>query len=81
MIVGQASRDIDMEVNPTKNKKATAIRSSGADEAMKLVPHRVLTLESAIEYIKEDELVEVTPEAIRLRKRHLSATARKRANR
>ena len=48
---------------------------------MKLVPHRVLTLESAIEYIKEDELVEVTPEAIRLRKRHLSATARKRANR
>lgn len=80
MIVGQASRDIDMEVNPTKNKKATSVRSSGSDEAMKLVPHKVLTLESAIETIKDDELVEVTPEAIRLRKRYLKSVDRKRAN-
>ncbi|NLC42341.1 MAG: translational GTPase TypA, partial [Erysipelothrix sp.] len=79
MIVGQSARDMDMEINPTKNKKGTAIRSDGRDEAMKLVPHRVLTLENAIEFIKDDELVEVTPDAIRLRKKHLKSHERKHA--
>ena len=78
MIVGQSARDMDMEINPTKNKKGTAIRSDGRDEAMKLVPHRVLTLENAIEFIKDDELV-VTPDAIRLRKKHLKSHERKHA--
>ncbi len=81
MIVGQSSKDIDLEVNPTKNKKAWSVRSSGSDEAMKLVPHRVLTLESAIELIKEDELVEVTPDDIRLRKKYLTSIQRKHAKR
>lgn len=80
MIVGQSARDIDMEVNPTKNKKATSVRSAGNDEAMRLVPHRVLTLESALEFITDDELVEVTPDALRLRKRFLTSNDRKRAN-
>jgi len=81
MIVGMASRDLDMEVNPTKNKKATSIRSSGNDEAMRLVPYKELTLEYAIEYINDTELVEVTPAAIRLRKKYLSAIDRKNAQR
>lgn len=81
MIVGVSSRDIDMEVNPTKNKKQTAIRSSGNDEAMKLVPHRVLTLEYAVEFIRDDELVEVTPDHIRLRKKYLTPYDRKVASR
>ncbi len=81
MIVGMASRDLDMEVNPTKNKKATSIRSSGNDEAMRLTPYKELTLEYAIEYINDTELVEVTPAAIRLRKRYLSAIDRKNAQR
>ncbi len=80
MIVGQSARDFDLEVNPTKNKKATSIRSAGNDEAMRLVPPQILSLEAAIEYIKDDELVEVTPTAIRLRKLHLTANQRKRAN-
>lgn len=77
MIIGMASRDNDMEVNPIKNKKLTAIRSSGADEAMKLTPPKVLTLESAIEFINDDELVEITPDCIRLRKKGLTANDRK----
>lgn len=81
MIVGMASKDLDMDVNPTKNKKATAVRSSGADEAMRLVPHRQITLEYAVEFINDDELVEVTPDAIRLRKRYLTPIERKNANR
>ncbi|MPM63871.1 GTP-binding protein TypA/BipA [bioreactor metagenome] len=72
MIVGQCSREMDMEVNPTKNKKATAVRSAGNDEAMRLVPARILTLENAVEYIRDDELVEVTPDAIRMRKKYLT---------
>jgi GTP-binding protein len=79
MIVGMASKDLDMDVNPTKNKKLTSIRSTGADEAMRLTPARQLTLESAIEFINEHELVEVTPDAIRLRKRHLNPVDRKNA--
>lgn len=81
MIVGMSARDLDMEVNPTKNKKQTAIRSSGNDEAMRLVPPRDLNLEYAIEFINEDELVEVTPAAIRLRKRYLTPIERKNAKR
>lgn len=77
MIVGMSSRDNDLEVNPIKNKKLTAIRSSGADEAMKLTPPRQLTLESAIEFINDDELVEITPDTIRLRKKGLTPFDRK----
>ncbi|HEY4538355.1 MAG TPA: translational GTPase TypA [Erysipelothrix sp.] len=81
MIIGIASRDMDMEVNPTKNKKATAVRSSGRDEAMKLVPPIPLTLEYALEFIRDDELVEVTPKNIRLRKKKLKSFERKQARR
>ena len=72
MIVGVSSKDQDIEVNPTINKHMTAVRSTGADEAMKLVPPRVFSLEEALEFINEDELVEITPDAIRLRKRYLT---------
>ncbi|CAM2911944.1 translational GTPase TypA [Erysipelothrix tonsillarum] len=81
MILGIAARDTDMDVNPTKNKKATAVRSSGRDEAMKLTPPIPLTLEYALEFIRDDELVEVTPNHLRLRKRYLKAIDRKRAGR
>lgn len=81
MILGTAARDTDMDVNPTKNKKATAVRSSGRDEAMKLTPPIPLTLEYALEFIRDDELVEVTPNFLRLRKRYLKAIDRKRAGR
>ncbi len=77
MIVGQCSKEMDMEVNPTKNKKGTAVRSAGNDEAMRLVPPRILTLENAVEYIREDELVEITPDAIRMRKKYLTSYQRK----
>ena len=79
MIVGVCNKDMDMEVNPTKNKKATAVRSEGRDEAMKLVPPIQLTLEYALEFIDDDELVEVTPDAIRLRKRYLTSMDRRNA--
>jgi len=79
MIVGVCSKDMDMEVNPTKNKKATAVRSEGRDEAMKLVTPIQLTLEYALEFIDDDELVEVTPDAIRLRKRYLTSMDRRNA--
>jgi GTP-binding protein len=78
-IVGISARDIDMEVNPTKNKKLTAIRSAGNDEAMRLTTPKQITLEYAVEFIRDDELVEVTPDAIRLRKKHLSQIDRKNA--
>lgn len=81
MILGIASRDMDMEVNPIKEKKKTAVRSSGNDEAMRLVTPKQLTLEYAVEFINDDELVEVTPDAIRLRKKYLSAIDRKNAYR
>ena len=77
MIIGKAARDMDMEVNPIKNKKMTAVRSSGADEAMKLVPAKILSLEEALEFINDDELVELTPDNIRLRKRFLSNIERR----
>jgi GTP-binding protein len=78
MIVGENSRSGDMDVNPTKEKKLTNIRTHAHDEALRLTPPRPLTLESAIEFISGDELVEVTPSAIRLRKRLLAKHERER---
>jgi len=78
MIIGEHSRDNDLEVNPLKGKKLTNVRASGSDEAVRLTPPTILTLEQAIAYIDDDELVEVTPKAIRLRKRHLDPHERKR---
>jgi GTP-binding protein len=78
MIVGENARDADMDVNVTKEKKQTNMRASSADEAIRLVPHRVLTLETAIEFIADDEYVEVTPKSIRLRKKVLDAKKRPR---
>ncbi|MCR5300440.1 MAG: translational GTPase TypA [Erysipelotrichaceae bacterium] len=72
MIVGVSSKNQDIEVNPLKNKKMTAVRSTGNDEAMKLVPPKIFSLEEALEFINDDELVEITPAAIRLRKRYLT---------
>ncbi len=78
MIVGENSRDSDMDVNITKEKKQTNMRASSADEAIRLIPHRVLSLEQAIEFIADDEYVEVTPKSIRLRKKVLAAGKRPR---
>ncbi|RRC92140.1 translational GTPase TypA [Erysipelotrichaceae bacterium OH741_COT-311] len=77
MIIGMSARNLDMEVNPIKNKKLTAIRSTGADEAMKLIPPRILSLEEALEFINDDELVEITPDSIRLRKKYLTNIERR----
>jgi GTP-binding protein len=76
MIVGENARPADMDVNVTKQKKLTNMRASTADEAIRLTPHRQLNLEQALEFINDDELVEVTPTAIRLRKRVLAANQR-----
>jgi GTP-binding protein len=76
MIVGENSRESDMDVNVIKEKKLTNMRASGADEALRLVPHRLLSLEQSLEFIKEDELVEVTPTSIRLRKKILDQNKR-----
>ncbi|GAB4153879.1 MAG: translational GTPase TypA [Planctomycetaceae bacterium] len=81
MIVGENSRDSDMVVNAVREKKLTNIRSSGADDAILLKPPREITLEAALEYIESDELVEVTPNVIRLRKIHLTENERKRQRR
>ena len=76
MIIGENSRPNDMDVNVTKEKKQTNMRASTADEAIRLIPPRILSLEQAIEFINDDELVEITPKAIRLRKRILAANMR-----
>jgi GTP-binding protein len=81
MIVGQHAKDNDLDVNPCKGKKLTNVRASGSDDAVKLTPPRILTLEQALEFIDDDELVEVTPVSVRLRKKELDPTKRKRANR
>jgi len=81
MIVGESARPGDMDVNPTKEKKLTNMRSKASDENVQLEPPRELTLEGALEYIEDDELIEVTPGAIRLRKRFLSANDRKKLSR
>ena len=81
MIVGENSRPDDMDVNPTKEKKLTNVRSAGKDENILLTPPVKLTLEYAVEFIEDDELVEVTPKSIRLRKRFLVEHERKAAAR
>jgi GTP-binding protein len=80
MIIGQHNKDNDLDVNPCKGKKLTNVRASGTDDAIKLTPPRLLTLEQALEFIADDELVEVTPTSIRLRKKELDPTRRKRAS-
>jgi GTP-binding protein len=76
MIVGENARDSDLNVNIVKEKKLTNMRASTADEAIRLVPPRLMNLEQAIEFVREDELVEVTPQSIRLRKKILKANQR-----
>jgi len=78
MIIGEHSRENDLDVNPTKGKKLTNMRASGTDDAIKLMPPRVMTLETSLDWINDDELIEVTPKSIRLRKRGLKAHERKR---
>src|SRR5579883_973804 len=81
MIIGQHTRDNDLDVNPLKGKQLTNIRTTAKDEAVRLTPPQIMTLEQAIAYIADDELVEVTPKSIRLRKRFLDPNDRKRASR
>jgi GTP-binding protein len=76
MVVGENARERDLDVNIVKEKKLTNMRASTADEAIRLVPPRVLNLEQAIEFIRDDEYVEVTPQSIRLRKKILKANQR-----
>ncbi len=76
MIIGENSRENDLDVNVTKEKKLTNMRASNADDALQLIPPRIMSLEQAIEFIKEDELVEVTPGSVRLRKKILEANKR-----
>ena len=78
MIVWESNKWQDLTVNVTKNKKLTNVRASGTDEAMKLTPPKIMTLEEAIDYIWNDEYVEVTPGHIRLRKKYLTEVERKR---
>jgi GTP-binding protein len=79
MIIGESSKADDMTVNPTKEKKLTNMRASGTDEAITLTPITPMTLEIGLEYVADDELVEITPKSIRLRKKHLNETDRKRS--
>jgi GTP-binding protein len=76
MVIGENAREKDLDVNIVKEKKLTNMRASTADEAIRLVPPRILNLEQAIEFIRDDELVEVTPASIRLRKKILKANQR-----
>ena len=77
MVLGECSRENDLEVNPCKEKKLTNVRASGSDEAVRLVPPRQLTLEQCIEFIDDDELVEITPKSLRIRKKFLDPNERK----
>ncbi len=81
MILGETARENDLEVNPIKEKKLTNVRAAGKDDAMLLIPPRKMSLEQAIAYVEDDELVEVTPAAVRLRKRYLDPNQRKRNER
>lgn len=81
MVIGESARPGDLEVNPLKGKQLTNMRTSGADEAIKLIPPRLITLESALEWIEDDELVEVTPINIRIRKKYLDQSMRRRMTR
>jgi GTP-binding protein len=78
MVVGQNSRDEDLELNPTKEKKLTNMRSKSSDDGVVLTPPKDMDLEKSLEFIGDDELVEVTPLNIRIRKRYLDPTDRKR---
>ncbi len=80
MVIGEHSRDNDLDVNAVREKKLTNMRASSADEALRLVPYKQLTLEQSIEFIADDELVEVTPKSLRLRKKVLQANKRPRRN-
>jgi GTP-binding protein len=77
MLVGENSRDVDLDVNITKEKKLTNMRSSTSDNFEKLVPPRRMSLEEAIEFVRDDELIEITPTSFRLRKRYLDPNQRK----
>lgn len=77
MIVGEHSREQDIEVNPAKEKHLTNMRAAGKEDAIRLGPIKVLPLEEAIAYIQQDEMIEITPKNIRLRKKHLSSLDRK----
>lgn len=79
MIIGESSKDQDLVVNVTKGKKLTNMRASGSDEAVNLTPIKPMSLEQALEYIDDDELVEITPTSIRLRKKLLTENERKRS--
>ncbi len=79
MVIGIHSKDNDLDVNPIKGKALTNVRASGTDDAIRLIPPKALSLESALEWIEDDELVEITPTSIRIRKRELDPTKRKRA--
>jgi len=79
MVIGEHARENDLDVNPVKAKQQSNVRSSGADEAIKIIPPREMSLELAMEWIEEDEIVEVTPESIRIRKRELDVSKRRRA--
>ena len=79
MVIGQSGKSEDIELNICKTKHLTNTRASGSDEALKLVPPRKLSLEQAIEYIDADELLEITPESFRIRKKILDPLKRKRA--
>jgi GTP-binding protein len=81
MLVGENSRENDLEINVLKGKQLTNVRASGTDEAVRLVPPKRLNLEEMISYIQDDELVEVTPKSLRLRKRELDSNDRKKASR
>lgn len=78
-VIGENSRDDDMDVNPCKKKHVSNMRASGSDEAIRLIPPKTFSLEQAIEYINDDELVEVTPKSIRMRKKILDRVERGRA--
>ena len=81
MIVGQNGKTEDVEINVCKKKQLTNTRSSSADEALRLTPPRILSLEQTLEFIETDELLEVTPKSLRIRKKILDPLMRKRANR
>ena len=79
MIVGEHSKENDLVVNVCKTKKLTNMRASGADDAVRLVPHRKFSIEQALEYLEDDELLEITPRNLRMRKKYLDFHARKSA--
>jgi len=81
MIIGEHSRDNDLDVNCVREKKLTNMRASGSDDAVRLVPFKSLTLEQAIEFIADDELVEVTPKSLRMRKKILAVNRRPKGTR